>query len=125
MRSRIDKGAVAVRGARQFVEAVSLDAPFRHFPDFRVVAVRRIAPSGDLGNGKIHASRAGGWAGGVTAPRCRNHRDLPGSRRACSKAHIPQFWRAGPFEGSSISYARPDVRKRKGRNRREAAGAGC
>ena len=38
-------------------EPYRLTLPFRHSPEFRVVAVRRIAPSGDLGNGKIHASK--------------------------------------------------------------------
>jgi hypothetical protein len=65
MTSRIEKARwssaySAYSGARQFVGAVSLDPPGQTFPQFGLVAVRRIAPSGDLGNGKIRAGREGG-----------------------------------------------------------------
>ena len=75
-RARWPSAHSAYSGARQFVEAVSLDPPFRHFPDFRVVAVRRIAPSGGLGNGKhTRAEQAVGPAGDGTDRRAREPAD--------------------------------------------------
>ena len=57
-------------------EPYRLTLPFRHSPEFRVVAVRRIAPSGGLGNGKhTRAEQAVGPAGDGTDRRAREPAD--------------------------------------------------
>ena len=69
-------------------EPYRLIPPRQTCPEFPVVAVRRIAPSGGLGNGEIPREQSRRLSQRGDGAEMPNRGDLPESRRTCSRSLI-------------------------------------